>query len=116
MTDSNMVDFYRRVARIQKMRAKGYGFEAEGTLGRSFYHRPPTRHKSVLGPIFFVLCCVFMLKGLIYHEVGAQTYRERVASLVAGKGIDHMGGLIMQAEPVTVFIAGKLDDLLLWLK
>ncbi len=116
MTDSNTADFYRRVARIQKMRAEGYGFEAVGTLGRSFYHRPSAQRRSVMGPIMFVLACVFLMKGLMYHEVGSQSYNARVASLTAGNAVDHVGGLIMQAEPVTVFIAGKLDDLLLRLK
>lgn len=116
MADSNMTDFYRRVSRIQKMRAKGYGFEAEGTLGRSFYYRPAARRRSVLGPIVFVLLCAFLMKGLMYHEVGAQTYNDRVALLLAGEGVDHVGGLIMQAEPVTIFIAEKLDQLQLRLK
>ncbi len=116
MADSNMTEFYRRVSRIQKMRAKGYGFEAEGTLGRSSMQRPAARRRSILGPIVFVLACVFLMKGLMYHEVGAQSYEDRVASLMAGDGIDHVGGLVMQADPLTVFIAGKLDELQLRLK
>ena len=116
MTDPNMTDFYRRLSRLEKMRAKGFGFEAEGTLGRSYYHRPVARRRSILGPILFVTFCVFLLKGTMYHEVGAETYNSRVAALMAGEGIDHVGGWIMQAEPLTVFVAGKLDALLLKLK
>jgi hypothetical protein len=116
MADPNMTDFYRRVSRIEQMRAKGYGFEAAGTLGRSHHNRRPARRRSVLGPILFVLFCVFLMKGTMYHEVGADTYNARVASLMSGQGVDHFGGLIMQADPVTVFVAGKLDELLLKLK
>jgi hypothetical protein len=116
MADSNMADFYRRVSRIEKMRSKGYGFEADGTLGRSHYRRPKAQRRSLLGPVLFVAFCVFLMKGMMYHEVGAETYNARVASLMAGDGVDHFGGLIMQAEPATVFIAGKLDELLLRLK
>lgn len=116
MTDPNMTDFYRRVSRIEKMRAKGYGFEAVGTLGRSYYHRPSAPRRSFAGPILFIALCIFLLKGMMYHEVGADTYNTRVASLMSGQGIDHFGGWIMQAEPVTVFVAGQLDQLLLNLK
>lgn len=116
MADSNMTDFYRRVSRIEKMRAKGYGFEADGTLGRSYYTRPKAQRRSVLGPILFVAFCVFLMKGVMYHEVGADTYNERVASLMAGSGVDHAGGWVMQADQVTIFIAAKLDALLLNLK
>jgi hypothetical protein len=116
MADSNMADFYRRVSRIEKMRSKGYGFEANGTLGRSYYRRQKAQRRSLLGPILFVAFCAFLMKGIMYHEVGAETYNTRVASLLAGDGMDHVGGLLMQAEPVTVFVAGKLDELLLRLK
>jgi hypothetical protein len=116
MADSNMTDFYRRVSRIEKMRAKGYGFEADGTLGRSYYRRPKAQRRSLLGPILFVAFCVFLMKGTMYHEVGAETYSTRVASLLSGDGFDHVGGLVMQAEPITIFVAGKLDELQLRLK
>ncbi len=32
--DPNLNDFYSRVSRIEKSHAKGYGFEAAGSLGR----------------------------------------------------------------------------------
>lgn len=71
MTDPNMTEFYGRVARIQKARAKGYGFEAPGALGRSYYVRPHTRRRSFILPILFTLVCCLLLKGVIYHSVGA---------------------------------------------
>lgn len=91
MTDPNLTDFYGRVARIQKARTKGNGFEIAGTLGRSYYYRPLAKLRSMLGPILFLLICAFLLKGLIYHNVGADTYNERVASLMVGKGIEPFG-------------------------
>jgi hypothetical protein len=116
MADPNMTDFYRRVSRIEKMRAKGYGFEAAGALGRSYYTRQTAPRRSLMGPIIFVLACVFLLKGTMYHEVGAESYNTRIASLMAGDGVENVGGWILQAEPVTVYVAGKMDDLLKNLK
>ena len=108
MTDPNMTDFYGRVARIQKARANGHGFEAAGTLGRSCYDRPAARRRSVVGPVLFLILCAFLLKGAILHSVGLQTYDVRVAGLMAGDGFERAGGWVMQSEPVTVFVADKI--------
>ena len=105
MTDPNLTDFYGRVARIQKMRSKGYGFEAPGTLGRSFYYRPKSRRRSIVGPILFLLACTFLLKGTIYYNIGAEGYGERVAALQSSVGIERIGGWMMQAEPATIFVS-----------
>ena len=116
MADPNMTDFYGRVARIQKARAKGYGFEASGTLGRSHYFKASYRRRSVLGPLVFLLLCGFLLKGVMYQQIGAETYYARVTALRAGAGVDRVGGWLMQTDPVTVFVAGKVDAVLLKLK
>lgn len=112
MYDPNLTDFYGRVARIQKARAKGYGFEAPGTLGRSHYTRPAGRRRSILGPVLFLLICAFLLKGIIYNGIGATSYNERVAALQAGEGIERVGGWLMQAEPATIFVSDKITALL----
>ena len=108
MTDPNIADFYGRVARIQKARAKGYGFEAPGTLGRSYYFRPQTKRRSVIGPVVFLILCAFLLKGAIYTAVGAQSYQDRVASLMQSEGIERLGGWLMQADPATVYVSEKI--------
>ena len=108
MTDPNLTDFYGRVARIQKMRAKGYGFEATGTLGRSYYHRAAAPKRSFLVPVLFMVFCAVMMKGAIYYNVGAASYNDRVAALMQGEGFDRLGGWIMQADPVTQFVSDKI--------
>ena len=113
MTDPNLTDFYGRVARIQKARAKGLGFEAPGTLGRSYYYRPKPQRRSVVGPILFLALCTLLLKSAILHSVGLESYNNRVAGLMAGDGIEWAGGWLMQAEPVTVFLAEKMTTALL---
>ena len=112
MADLNMVDFYGRVSRIKKARAKGYGFEAAGTLGRSYYaQRAPSRAKhSVAMPIMIVLFGAFGLKGAIHYQIGGAVYSERVAELKAGEGFDRLGGYLMQADPVTIFVSAKLRE------
>lgn len=112
MTDQNMVDFYGRVSRIKKARAKGYGFEAAGTLGRSYYtqHQPSRSRISILKPALIVLIGAFGLKGAIHYQIGGEVYSERVAELQSGEGFDRLGGYLMKADPVTLFVSAKLQE------
>ena len=116
MSDPSLVEFYGRVARIERARAEGYGFEAAGTLGRSYYTRPQAKRRSLLVPMIFLVLCVFVMKGAIFHAVGAQSYHDRVSSLMAGQGIDQIGGWLMQADPVTQFAADRIGLALTKLK
>ena len=110
MADPNLVDFYSNVARFEKMRAKGYGFDAAGTLGRSYFNPTTRKRRSYLLPFVVVLCAGFGLKGMIYQSVGAKSYDQRVQALQVGEGFDRLGGWLMQADPVTVFVAGKIRE------
>jgi hypothetical protein len=116
MTDPNLKDFYGRVARIQKARAKGYGFEAAGTLGRSYYTRPAAPRRTILAPILFLVLCTVLLKGVIYQSIGPDSYNARVATLMAGDGIERAGGWLMQSEPLTIYVAEKITLVLAQLR
>lgn len=116
MADPNLVDFYSNVARFEKARAKGYGFEAAGTLGRSYYNRTQKKRRSLLAPLLFVALCGFGLKGAIYQSVGAASYDARVQSLLEGQGFDRLGGWLMQADPVTVLVSDQITKARAYLK
>ncbi len=108
MADPNMSDFYRRVDRIQKARAKGYGFEAPGTLGRSYYYRPRAERRGILGPLVFLLLAVFLIKGIMISQIGRADYDARVTKLMAGEGVERVGGWLMQADPMSQMVADKV--------
>ncbi len=116
MTDPNLSDFYGRVTRIERARSKGLGFEATGTLGRSHYTKVKARRRSFVGPLLFLVICVFLLKGTMYNQIGASLYNERVSALRAGEGVERVGGWLMQADPVTVIVSHKIADLLARIK
>ena len=109
MADPNLVDFYSRVARFEKARAAGYGFDAAGTLGRSAFEKPVRKRRSLLPILLLVMAAGFGLKGMIYHSVGAASYNERVEKLLAGEGFDRLGGWLMQEEPVTLYVSDRID-------
>jgi hypothetical protein len=104
-----LTDFYDRVRRFEQMRSKGYGFEADGTFGRSFYDRKSAQRRGLLLPTLVVLTLVFGLKGGLYNSVGGVSYQDRVERLQAGEGFDPVGGWLMQADPVTLWAAGKIN-------
>jgi len=111
MHDPNLIDFYNRVGRLQKAHAAGYGFEAVGTLGRSHYsRRTQKRRTGLILPVLFVGMAVFGLKGTIHYHVGADTYETRVSSMSAGEGFDRLGAVLMQADPVTVWLSGQMQE------
>ena len=53
--DPNLNDFYSRVSRIEKSHAKGYGFEAKGTVGRKAGSRTGSRVMRLLKPLALAL-------------------------------------------------------------
>lgn len=115
MSDLVLTEFYARIARIQKARAKGYGFEAPGTLGRSsytIYNRRKARKVSVLRPVVIVLICGTVLKAVFLQHLGTQAYDDGVARLMQGAGFDQIGGWLMQADPMTQAMAEQLGRLL----
>lgn len=110
--DPNLNDFYSRVSRIEKSHAKGYGFEAAGTLGRKGASRSGARLLKLVKPLVLALAVGIGIKGVIHYYVGAQTYESRVSALAAGDGFDPVGAWLMHADPVTLWVSGKMQTLL----
>ena len=110
--DAQLQDFYARIARVEAAHARGLGFEAKGTLGRSHYHRPERRRFTLLKPLLVTLLCVTTLKAAILNEIGTETYTARVAELTAGAGVDRIGGYLMTADAATVWLSGRMDQYL----
>lgn len=111
MYDTNLVDFYSRLAKYERSHAQGYGHEAAGTLGRAAtYGLPKTRRRVRVLPLIFVAVAAFGMKGIILHFVGATDYQARVERLNAGEGFDRLGGWLMQVDPVTAIVAAKIAE------
>lgn len=113
MSDPSIAEFNTRIARIQKARDKGYGFEAEGTIGRSYYTRSDPRYRRrwripVVRPLVLALVFGTMVKALFLHQIGEPAYEQRIAGLMAGEGIDRIGGWVMHADPVTKALASQI--------
>jgi hypothetical protein len=109
MSDPCISEFNHRIAKIEKARTKGYGFEAVGTLGRSHYTRRRSKSARVsfpfLRPALALLAGGTILKAIFLVNLGAAAYNTRVERLLEGEGFDRIGGWLMQADPVTSKLA-----------
>ncbi len=110
--DPNLNDFYTRVSRIEKTHAKGYGFEAPGTVSRRGAGRAGAWLGRLVKTVIFAAVIGIALKGTIHYFVGAQTYETRVAALAVGEGFDPIGAWLMHADPATLFVSAQLQALL----
>lgn len=110
--DPNLNDFYSRVSRIEKSHAKGYGFEAAGTLGRKGGARSGSRLFRLIKPLVLVLAVGTGVKSVIHYYVGAQPYESRVSALAVGDGFDPVGAWLMHADPVTLWASAQMQTLL----
>ncbi|WP_149141088.1 hypothetical protein [Gemmobacter caeruleus] len=113
MAEQDFNEFYARVARIEKARAMGYGFEAEGTLGRSHYHRPTRRRPRILAPLLFATLSFFCLKGALHHQIGHDTYVQRLELMQASEsGMERVAAALMQADGLTMRISDQIESAL----
>lgn len=110
--DPNLNDFYSRVARIEKSHAKGYGFEAVGTVSKPVEVKRGWRVMRLVKPLVFAVVAGLALKGTIHYYIGAQAYESRVSALATGTGVDQVGAWLMKADPVTLWVSGQLHGLL----
>jgi hypothetical protein len=116
MGNASLRDFYERIARILKARARGYGFEAAGALGRSHYTRHARLHRRlrvpVMAPVLILFGGVIVLKAVIYRGVGAGVYDARVDALWQGEGVERVGAMVMHADPLTRALSDMIARLI----
>ncbi|GGE04670.1 hypothetical protein SAMN05421774_101784 [Gemmobacter megaterium] len=108
MADENLLDFNRRVRRLEKAHLDGYGFEAIGTLGRSHYRAPRRLRLPVMGPVLMLFGLVVVMKGAIQAQLGPDLYQAKVDLLWQGSLLEQLGAVLMQAEPVSTWVASHL--------
>jgi hypothetical protein len=111
MVDPNMRDFYGRVGRIERTHQQGGGFEAAGTLGMTYYNslKVKRRRMTWLMPVALVFCTIVAIKAAVLANIGADTYTARIAALSGGDMADKIGAYILQADPLTQYLAGQIE-------
>lgn len=106
MSTPYIKEFETRLRRIAKIRSKGGGFEAAGTLGQSYYTRQSRRRRApVLRYALIILAAVVLFKGLTLTNLGAAEYAKRVDALKSGTMVEQMGAMLMAPDPMTLTLS-----------
>ncbi|GHE00134.1 hypothetical protein U879_09875 [Defluviimonas sp. 20V17] len=112
MADPNLANFNGRLKRIHDAYQRGARFETADTARHQRRHRARRPWGALLRPLLIVLVAVFGLKTMIYSHLGASAYQARVTEMRAATGFTHYGAVLMQADPVTRFLAASTKRLL----
>lgn len=115
MVDRNLQNFHGRLGRIDNIHRAGGGFEADGTLGMSFYNarkRQGRRPMGILAPLALVAVTILGLKAVVHATVGSELYEERVAELRGDGNVGRAGAYVLQADPITLLLSEKIGLLL----
>lgn len=110
--DPQAAVFNKRLKRIDRIHRRGGGFEADGTLGQSFYtRRQRRRSRRGLRAMLYMAGVVFGAKALLIADLGTSEYLQRVSNLEAGSTAEQIGAFFMQADPITLWLAQLLAPL-----
>ncbi len=113
MVDRNQQNFQGRLWRIRRDHAKGAGFEAEGTLGMSYYnaHRRRPIRPRLLAMLLLMAMVFTLLKAGLLATRGEDMYEARLAALQRGSDLDRSGAWLLQIDPVTRRLAEAIRRL-----
>lgn len=104
--------FYARLRRIARIHRRGGGFEAEGTLGQSYYTRLARKNaRPVLRPILYMVGFSITAKAALLASHGPEDYANRVVALQAGSPVERAGAILMGADPETEALARAMTPL-----
>lgn len=111
MYDPNMEVFSKRLRRIdrrhQKM-ARGY-VTVVNSDGLVVARPRRTQLRFPWKMLAVAALALFVFKGFVYANLGQASYSERVTLLQAGTPAEQFGAWVMQADPLTLWIAQQID-------
>lgn len=115
MSGANYDSFDRRMARIHKNHERlSKGYVTRVTRDGLIVARP---RRTLLGmiPWRFILAILVIgmaAKVVLYTNMGPETYQNEVARLAAGTQFEQVGVYVLSADQATVWLSGKLQELL----
>ncbi|TMV07682.1 hypothetical protein FGK63_09445 [Ruegeria sediminis] len=108
------LEFDQRVHRLNKKHQKmsrGYRTQVRSD---GLVVMKPYRVRSAIPTrvIVMALCAFFAFKAFLLSTIGATSYDERVQRLSNGTPVEKAGAWVMQAEPVSEFLAAQFTKVL----
>lgn len=106
--------FEARLKRLmRKHRAMANGYTTRMRPDGLIVAKPRRAGPKISGrSILIFLAAFFLFKGFLLAHLGPNVYGDRIGLLESGTVIEQAGGWVMQVEPVTEFLAGKITPIL----
>lgn len=114
MADAQLQTFGKRVNRINKQHTKlsrGY-VTVVGKDGLLIARPRRTQMRFPWKALALLVALVFVFKAMIFASLGDAQYAERVGNLNAGTSVEQVGGWVMQADPLTIWLAELIGPLI----
>lgn len=107
-------EFRGRVSRLQSKHAKyAQGYSARVQSDGLIVLEPRRMRSRVSGKVFvLVVLAFFGFKAFLMAALGFGSYDERVARLAEGTAVERAGALVMQSDPVSLWMAEKIGPIL----
>lgn len=112
MAEANRAEFVSRLRRIDRThRRLAHGYvqlvERDGVLvpmPRRQIARPGISYRGLM----LLLGGALAVKGVLFAALGEGAYSQKVASLASGTGFEQVAAWVMQADPITRWIAAQM--------
>jgi len=111
MYDPQYEQFRGRLAKLDRMHRKGHGFEAPGTIGRSYYSRRLPGRIPLWRSLGMIALAVVVVKALILAQIGPISYNQRLETAGGQSVVQQVSIYIMQIDPITEWMAGEMRKL-----
>lgn len=108
------LDFDDRLQKIgRKRRAMANGYTTYMRPDGLVVARPVRQGpRFPLRMIVYIVAALLCFKGFLLAALGPATYNDRVAGLTEGTIIEQAGAWVMQQDPASEWIAGKIGPIL----
>jgi hypothetical protein len=110
----NQIQFDERLRLLsRKHRAMSHGYVTQIQSDGLIIARPRRQSSrvSARAVLLFVLA-FFGFKAFLVANLGPRTYDDRLARLNEGTIVEQAGAFVMQADPVTMYVAGQIGPIL----
>ena len=113
MSASQYDEFDRRMRRITRRHTKlSHGYVTSVNDDGLVVAKPKRKRRGTLRGVAIVVLVMMVFKGFLHSQLGAAAYGERVAALSNGSAFEKAGGVLMAADPITVWLSARISGLL----
>lgn len=114
MSASQYDEFDRRMRRITRRQTKlSRGYVTSVNDDGLVVAKPKRKMgRGTVRGLAIVMVVLMLFKGVLHSQLGASGYAERVEALANGSAFEKAGAVLMSADPITVWLAGKIGNYL----